>query len=306
MDGEPAPTTTEALPGSAAAISVTAAEAGADAEAEAGAVAATVTIVDAGEDAETDGGAPPACPADMVKAGRACVDRWEAHLATKNADGLVTPWPHYDRPEKGTFYLAMSAAGAYPQAYISRVEAAEACANAGKRLCSRAEWTRACKGRSWSRYPYGNEGKRGACNTGKVHLLEKFYGRSRGGWTYEVFNDPRLDREPGFLAKSGEHQTCGSDEGVFDMVGNLHEWVSDDVGSDIEDVLARDNVERKKQPWRVGNAMFVGGFFSTTVEHGPGCSYTTVAHEPTYHDYSTGFRCCKDAPGDSRPRKTKR
>lgn len=268
-------------------------DAGADAEA----VAATVTIADAGADAEIEGGAPPGCPSEMLKIGRYCVDRWEAHLATKTADGVLTPWPHYERPEKGTSYFAMSAAGAFPQAYISRVEAAEACAHAGKRLCRRDEWRRACRGKHGYRYPYGNKGKRGACNTGKIHLLEKLYGNRRGAWTYEVFNDPKLDREPGFLARSGEYETCGSDEGVHDMVGNLHEWVSDDVGSDIEDILARDEVERKKQPWRVGNAMFVGGFFSTTIEHGPGCTYTTIAHEPTYHDYSTGFRCCMDAPG---------
>ncbi|TKD12563.1 formylglycine-generating enzyme family protein [Polyangium fumosum] len=313
------PSTTEAAPArstlpvvaEAVVEAVAEAGAGADAEAEGGADAEAdadpAAIADAGADAEVDAGPPPVCPPEMIKSGRACVDRWEAHLATKTVDGVVTPWPHYDRPEKGTFYLAMSGAGFYPQAYISRVEAAEACAHAGKRLCSRAEWTRACKGGKGYRYPYGNKGQRGACNTGKLHLLEKFYGRSRGAWTYEVFNDPKLDREPGFLAKSGEYETCGSDEGAFDMVGNLHEWVSDAVGSDIEDVLLRDEVERKKQPWRVGNGIFMGGFFSTTLEHGPGCAFTTIAHEPTYHDYSTGFRCCMDALGvEKKPRKKKR
>ncbi|MDI1448350.1 SUMF1/EgtB/PvdO family nonheme iron enzyme [Polyangium sp. 6x1] len=308
--GNAAPSTTEAVPAGSTVpvVAVTVAEAGTEAEAGAEADAAPAAIADAGADAEADGGSPPpVCPSEMFKMGRSCVDRWEGHLATKTADGVTTPWPHYDRPEKGTFYVAMSGAGFYPQAYISRVEAAEACGHAGKRLCSRAEWTRACKGSKGYRYPYGNKGQRGACNTGKIHLLEKFYGRSRGAWTYEVFNDPKLDREPGFLAKSGEYETCGSDEGAFDMVGNLHEWVSDAVDSDIEDVLARDEVERKKQPWKVGNGIFMGGFFSTTLEHGPGCSFTTIAHEPAYHDYSTGFRCCMDAPGvEKKPRKNKK
>ena len=30
-------------------------------------------------------------------------------------------------------------------------------------------------------------------------------------------------------------------------------------------------------------------------QNGPGCHYVTSAHEITYHDYSTGFRCCADA-----------
>jgi len=44
----------------------------------------------------------------------------------------------------------------------------------------------------------------------------------------------------------------------------------------------------------VGKGVFMGGFFSTTNEHGSGCEFVTMAHEPKYHDYSTGFRCCKD------------
>jgi hypothetical protein len=44
----------------------------------------------------------------------------------------------------------------------------------------------------------------------------------------------------------------------------------------------------------LGKGVFMGGFFSTTNEHGEGCEFVTMAHEPKYHDYSTGFRCCKD------------
>jgi hydroxymethylpyrimidine/phosphomethylpyrimidine kinase len=39
----------------------------------------------------------------------------------------------------------------------------------------------------------------------------------------------------------------------------------------------------------------MGGFFSTKSEHGDGCTFTTAAHDVRYHDYSTGFRCCRDA-----------
>lgn len=279
-----------------------------DAEQDANDASADAEIsIDAAIDAsEIDASvAPPEpCPPDMAHIGRYCVDRYEGHLATKNNDGTMTLWPHYNRPENNTFY-AQSAAGVFPQAYISRVEAKQACVNSGKRLCSRSEWMRACKGSRGTRYPYGNDGKRGACNTGKGHLLNTFFGPKPGGWTYEKFNDPKLNQEPGFLAKSGEYEKCHSDEEVFDIVGNLHEWINDEVGTDIEQVLEKDGVERKEQPWRAGNGMFMGGFFSTTVEHGPGCTYTTIAHEPTYHDYSTGFRCCKTATFPEKPKKSK-
>lgn len=264
--------------------------------------AGVLADLDAGADGGVVAAAP--CPPEMIKIGRYCVDRWEGHLVTRAEDGTETLWPHHDQLKPELFYVAHSDPGVFPQAYISRAQAKLACEHAGKRLCSRAEWMRACKGSHGYRYPYGNKGKRGACNTGKAHLLEKFFGAKRG-WTYEIFNDPKLDREPGFLGKSSEYDTCQTDEGVYDMVGNLHEWIADKVDSDIEDILARDEVERKKQPWRVGNAIFMGGFFSTTDEHGPGCTYTTIAHEPTYHDYSTGFRCCGDAKVEDKPTKGK-
>jgi len=302
-----AKTTTEKLDASVDGFSAALSDASLDASLDASSDAEwdADAIADASDvDAEIDAGPPPACPPEMAHIGRYCVDRWEGHLVTKNDDGTTTLWPHHARPENGIFF-AHSAAGTFPQAYISRVESKKACSQAGKRLCSRSEWMRACKGSRGFRYPYGNEGKRGACNTGKLHLLHTFFGTKRGGWTYDNFNDPKLNQEPGYLAKSGDYETCHSNEGVYDIVGNLHEWINDDVGTDIEEVLEKDGVERKEQPWRAGNAMFMGGFFSTTVEHGPGCTYTTIAHEPTYHDYSTGFRCCKAATLPDKPTKTK-
>ncbi len=241
--------------------------------------------------------------------GRFCVDRFEASLEVVAADGTRAAHPHYQRPEKGTAYAAVSKAGNYPQGYISRVEAKAACEASGKRLCSRLEWQRACRGKGGARYPYGHAGVRGKCSTGKLHLLrEKFGDNPRGGWKYdEHFNSPDLNREPGYLAKSGEYPECVSDAGAFDMVGNLHEWVSDTVDEDFVAKMEAEDIERQWQPWHEGNGMFLGGFYSTTSEHGAGCTFTTIAHEPTYHDYSTGFRCCKaaDLPKDEKKKPPK-
>ncbi len=231
----------------------------------------------------------------MVQSGRTCVDIYEAHLVSIADNGVEVPYPHYQRPEKGVRYEARSSAGAFPQAYISRVESAAACKNAGKRLCSRDEWIRACEGPNHYLYPYGNDAIAKRCNSGKLHLLPQLFGNNPRAWKYdETFNSPLLDQEPGYLAKTGAYADCASSAGVLDLVGNLHEWVSDSVGEDIEEKLATEKVERREQPWAVGNGIFMGGFFSTTNELGAGCYYTTIAHEPAYHDYSTGFRCCKD------------
>ena len=40
--------------------------------------------------------------------------------------------------------------------------------------------------------------------------------------------------------------------------------------------------------WRLRMPLYLD-----THKHGDGCDYVTTAHAPKYHDYSTGFRCCK-------------
>lgn len=239
------------------------------------------------------------CPADMVMVGRFCVDRFEAYLV----DEAGAPHPYFERPREGVRYAARNDAGSFPQGYISRVESKKACEASDKRLCSRNEWQRACRFKGWGTFPYAGAGVRGRCNTGKLHLLTQLFPNPKGGMKYdEHFNSPDLNKTPGFLAKSGELAECVSDLGTADMVGNLHEWVSDTVTQTLVDKMAEE-VERREQPWQEGNGVFMGGFFSTTSEHGPGCSFTTIAHEPAYHDYSTGFRCCKSLP--PKPRKKK-
>jgi sulfatase modifying factor 1 len=217
----------------------------------------------------------PACPEEMAHVGSACVDRYEAHLVLADTPEVVHP--PYERPAAGVRYLARSSGGVMPQAYISRDEAEAACRGAGKRLCTGREWRRACGGRAHTLYPYGAEEVPGRCNSGKPHLPSMLFGVSSTTVNGEaVYNSPRLDQEPGFLAKTGEYTGCVNDFGLFDMAGNLHEWVSDRAG--------------RRRP----RAVFMGGFFSSTPDHGPGCQHVSKRHSPAYHDYSTGFRCCRD------------
>lgn len=237
----------------------------------------------------------PPCPAEMARIGAYCVDRHEAHLVVVDAHGVETKHPFYERPVRGVRYEARSLPGEYPQAYVSRGEAAQACEAAGKRLCSVGEWRRACQGRSWQKFPYGNTEQRGVCNTGKEHLFGKIFGSNPHNWAHASFNSPELNKEPGFLTKTGEMQGCRSEDGVFDLLGNVHEWVSDPVTTAFMEQFKTDGNLRHEQPWRPGNAIFLGGFYATTNEHGPGCHFTTVAHNSRYHDYTTGFRCCADA-----------
>jgi formylglycine-generating enzyme len=216
------------------------------------------------------------CPGDMNSveppAGSAlrtyCIDRYEASVVelTGNAERPHSPFASV----KGLRVKAVSRAGVFPQAYISRNEAEGACAAAHKRLCTEDEWVTACKGRRPTTYPYGDERHEGQCNdNGKAPLGVVYSDLGTDAYSsFEAMNDPRLNQVPGSLARTGSHTRCRSGYGVFDMVGNVHEWVADPGGT------------------------FRGGYYLDTQKNGPGCEYRTVAHDATYHDYSTGFRCC--------------
>lgn len=219
----------------------------------------------------------PTCPDEaMVLVGTFCVDRWEAYVVELDAQGNEHPHSPYDVVD-GLTVRAKSAPDVVPQGYISQIEATQACNNAGKRLCSAAEFHLACEGPNpdnW--YPYGGETHvPGYCNEGKGSMLPVYYGSEPSQWTYADFNDPRLNQVEGGLAPTGSYPHCESPWGIFDCVGNLHEW-----GSDPADAS--------------GHGRFRGGFYGDAEVNGHGARYVTSAHELSYHDYSTGFRCCAD------------
>jgi len=199
------------------------------------------------------------CPEGMALVETTCVDRWEAHLEGQSP---------YAVPAGG---VARTAAGAVPQAYISGDVAAAACAAAGKRLCTSTEWVRACEGPRGTTFPYGADYVPSACNEGREgHPVIELFGDS-ADWSMRQMNDPRLNQLPGTVDPAGANPDCVSAEGVFDLHGNLHEWVADPEGT------------------------FRGGFYVDATINGEGCRYRTTAHGRSYHDYSTGFRCCADA-----------
>jgi formylglycine-generating enzyme required for sulfatase activity len=211
--------------------------------------------------------------------GRMCVDRYEGALRLIEPDGGEAVWP-YNTPVDAVDASAIRAVVAHgekPQGYISYVQAEAACKASGKRLCTRDEWTAACRGRPEHDYvyPYGNTYDPTACNEGRPSPIMTLFGPSPTYSSAEL-NDPRCDALDGGLAKGGEHPLCVSPYGAFDMHGNIHEWVDDPS-----------NVNP-------GNGSFMGGYFVDAKVNGPGCTYRTTAHQKTYHDYSTGFRCCAD------------
>jgi hypothetical protein len=216
------------------------------------------------------------CPPEMALVdGRFCVDRWEASLVEMVGAGVERPWSPFAALPDGTRVRAVSRPGVVPQAYVSGVQAADACAAAHKRLCNPTEWRAACMGPSKTMWGYGASHEPGRCNdASRVSPMYHFYPQVKSSWRgvgMAEMNDPRLDQLEGTLRRTGDSPGCTNEYGVYDMVGNLHEWTDDPNGT------------------------FQGGWYLDTTVNGDGCGYRTDAHGFDYHDYSTGFRCCKEA-----------
>jgi len=203
---------------------------------------------------------------------RFCIDRFEAALIEVLPNGDERPFDSFSAVE-GHVVRAVSERGVYPHGYVSEVQAKDACARSGKRLCKADEWRQACMGPRHTTFGYGNARVAGRCNdhgtSPMISVMQLRVDRPQD-WTHDKMNDPRLNQAPSTLARTGDHASCTNGYGVYDMVGNLHEWVDDPDGT------------------------FQGGYYLDTHVNGDGCTYRTTAHGPAYHDYSTGFRCCAD------------
>lgn len=216
----------------------------------------------------SESGAGSCRPGMVSIEGRYCVDRYEASLVEVISNGEERPFSPFSMVTHEQV-RAVSKPNVYPQGYISANQAKRACAASGKRLCQASEWQKACRGPENRRYGYANTRERGRCNdVGRNPVMALF------GFRYDesTMNQSKLNQLEGTLAKTGSHAGCSNGYGVYDMVGNLHEWVADESGT------------------------FYGGYYQdvASVGHGDGCAYRTTAHEARYHDYSTGFRCCAD------------
>jgi len=211
----------------------------------------------------------PGCPDGMVFVESFCIDKYEASMVRLPQDG-GGPWSPYVEPG-AVQVMALSVANATPQGYVDQLTAAAACSAAAKRLCTDAEWLRACRGPSGWTYPWGNVAEPGRCNDHRAtHPLIEYYGTT-DPWIWAHLDQPCLNQLPASLERAGIRPGCESAEGPRDMMGNLAEWTSDPAGT------------------------FRGGNYIDAVINGPGCTYVTTAHDVFHREFSVGFRCCVDS-----------
>ena len=165
---------------------------------------------------------------------------------------------------------AVSVPGRIPQGYLTWHVAKAACEAAGKRLCREEEWVQACRGARATKFPYGSSFDRDKCNVYRYfHPAVILHGNSSVGHTDPRLNLVMANGESPVLLPTGAIKSCASRWGaadIYDMVGNLDEWVADEKG------------------------VFVGGFYARNTTKG--CESRISTHATTYYDYSTGVRCC--------------
>jgi len=185
--------------------------------------------------------------------------KMDAMVAAKSAQGTF----YIDRFEASVDKSgrAVSLPGVLPT-NASWFEAEAACKKAGKRMCLEEEWISACAGKpaidnnnnKWfndddiegTRYPYGAFYENGTCHDAQKTLT-------------------------GSSVKAGSMHGCRTPTGVYDLTGNLNEWIG----------ATKDK------------ASMTGGHFGSG--EGAACNRRGSMFGPGNRNNTTGFRCCADS-----------
>jgi sulfatase modifying factor 1 len=163
--------------------------------------------------------------------------------------------------------------GIKPTVGLDWNQASDACKSVGKRLCSRNEWTLACEGHERLPYPYGWKRNSKACNIDRPYIMPDEVALSDKSTRAQEWT--RLDQR----VPSGSLPGCVSPFGVYDMTGNLDEWVSNPGGSTTLAPFV---------------SALKGGYWGPVRDR---CRPTTTDHNPWHTGYQIGLRCCTDFPG---------
>lgn len=169
-------------------------------------------------------------------------------------------WIDAFEASKGAKGEAISAFDQAPLNKTSWYDAKQACEAAGKRLCTAEEWIAACQGK-----PPVDDDKNGRFGDDLIEGTE---------FAYSDFYEPGAcndsqDDKVGKLAFTGSFTRCKTPTGVYDMNGNVHEW----VGATEDE------------------ALLIGGQYYAKEK--ASCFRVNDTFGPGYANKATGFRCCQ-------------
>jgi len=164
--------------------------------------------------------------------------------------GVMNRPQHYDRP-------------------IANVDWAEAdayCKWAGKRLPTEAEWEKAARGTDGRTYPWGN-----------IHPTRLHANLGKEVWSNHTA-----------LLPVGTLEEGKSPYGIYDMAGNVWEWVSDWYDQDYYKTSPQQN---PTGPPTGSTKVVRGGSWGSNVDGLRSAERET--HVPSFRGFGTGFRCAK-------------
>lgn len=229
-----------------------------------------------------DPGPSPECPSDMRLVEGAHYDESEHLCVDPRAEGRTSHCFAYwegitaEQGKKTDIKVCMdqfeapNVRGAKPFVMRSFNNAQKWCGERGKRVCTEQEWELACEGPEHRPLAYGWAVDKEICNSNKQWRpfdVAKLYSKEGDDSKNEV---EKLWQG----APSGSYKGCVSAFGIYDMMGNVEEWVA------------------TRQGRRFAGAL-MGGFWA---KPWTGCRGTNDAHETSFVFYETGFRCCSE-PG---------
>ena len=207
-----------------------------------------------------DGGGFDEKPQSRIMLDAYWIDRYEVTYGTYMA--FVETTGHRKPISRYVKNFDKLSAPTQPAVYASWEDADEYCRSRGARLPTEAEWEKAARGPHGLLWPWGNQDKPGAANTGNPDPFE-------------------------FPAPGASFSQDQSPYGVYDLAGNVMEWVSDWYQEDAYATSSANPQGPSSGIYKV----IRGASWGTTGKE----TRLTVRLKivPDFRDTTIGFRCAK-------------